>query len=243
MNYAVYICYNGTAYHGFQFQSGEITVNGEIRRALSEIFESYTGLTGCSRTDCGVHANKFCFSFSSEKEMPCSVLIRALNNKLPTDIRAFDAKNVDDGFHARYSVKSKEYIYKIYNHEISSPFAEGLSFYFPYKLNIEELNKIACLFVGKHDFSSFRAVGSKIKDPVRTVYSAVFEKQGEYVVFRISGDGFLYKMVRLIVGALLMCARGKLTPDDITAMLNGRSNNIPYTVPACGLYLNEINYD
>lgn len=243
MNYAVYICFNGTAYHGFQFQPCEITINGEIRKALSELFDSYTGLAGCSRTDCGVHANRFCFSFSSEKEIPCNVLIRALNNKFPSDIRALEAFNVDDSFHARYSVKSKEYIYKIYNHEIASPFAEGFSFFFPYKMDINDLNKIARLFIGKHDFSAFKAVGSKIQDPFRTIFDAKFEIQEEYVIFRVSGDGFLYKMVRLIVGSLLMYSRGKLSSNDIMSMLNGGNNKIPYTVPACGLYLNEIKYD
>ena len=243
MNYAVNICYKGTDFCGYQLQPKGRTVAGEIRNALSELCGSYTELAGCSRTDSGVHANDYCFSFKTEKALSPDTVVRALNNKLPSDIRVKSCRYADGDFHARYSVKAKEYLYVIYNGEVHSPFYADYSHYYPKPLDIDLLNEAAQRFVGTHDFSAFRAAGSKDVDPVRTIYSASFRRDGDRVEFRICGDGFLYKMVRLTVGCLLKVAEGKITPDDIDEMLSTGKNILPYTVEAKGLFLNRVLYE
>ncbi len=242
-NYAVNISYKGTGFCGYQLQPNARTVAGEIRKALGELCGEYTDLAGCSRTDSGVHANDYCFSFKTEKTLPPEIIVRALNNKLPPDVRVKSCRYEADDFHARYSVKSKEYLYVIYNSEVDSPFYSDYALFYSKKLDIDMLNIAAQRFVGKHDFSAFKAAGSKDVDPVRTVYSAGFERKGDVVEFRISADGFLYKMVRLTVGCLLKVAEGKLTPEDIDTMLVTGKNILPYTAEAKGLFLNKVFYE
>ena len=243
MNYCVNICYKGTDFCGYQLQPKGRTVAGEIRSALTELFGSYTDLAGCSRTDSGVHANDYCFSFKAEKTLPPDTVVKALNNKLPYDVRVKSCRYADDDFHARYSVKAKEYLYVIYTGETASPFYAEYSHHYPRPLDLERMNAAAEKFVGTHDFSAFKAAGSKDVDPVRTIYSASFERKGDVVEFRIRGDGFLYKMVRLTVGCLLKVAEGKISPEDIDTMLFTGKNILPYTVEAKGLFLNKVLYE
>lgn len=243
MNYKINICYCGTDFCGYQLQPGQRTVSGEIRIVLDALFSEYKHLAGCSRTDSGVHANDYCLSFSSEKVLPCDVVERAMNNKLPLDIRVKNVEYVPSDFHARYSVTEKEYLYMIDNGSYSSPFLKNRALFYPKSLDLVSMNQAASMLVGTHDFSAFRAHGSEDKDPVRTIKSAYFTKTGDLVLFHISADGFLYKMVRLCTGYMIRVSERKLSLDDIELMLKTGKSKYPYTVDACGLYLNQVCYE
>lgn len=242
-NYLVRIRYNGKNYSGYQRQQNAPTVGDEVFRCLKKIFGEVSCLSGCSRTDSGVHALDYALSFKSEKILPESSVVRAMNANLPDDISAFFCRYVPDDFHARYSVVSKEYIYKIYNGRCPDPFSRDFTMFYPLALDLERMNRAASFFVGTHDFTAFMAAGSKITDCTRTIYRASFSREGETVLFRISGNGFLYKMVRLIVGTCLFVSEGKMEPEEIPKLLENRKQTKGFAAPPQGLYLNRVTYE
>ncbi len=248
-SYLLNLSFDGRRFFGYQVQkaaTGEKrTVGGEIKKAVLAVFGSVDRLTGCSRTDTGVHATAYCVSFSSEKVLSPETVIRALNANLPDDISVHDCRYVGDDFHARYSVVSKKYIYKIYTAPVRDPFKNGLYLHYPHALD-EALLKRACSdFVGKHDYSSFMASGSKITDTVRTVFQADFNAVGENCFeFSVTADGFLYNMVRIMVGTLLDIQSGKIPKDSIPSIIINRDRkSAGHTAPPDGLYLCEVRYD
>ncbi len=248
-NYLLTLSYDGRNFHGYQIQTvngvEKRTVGGELKKALLTLFGSVSGLSGCSRTDAGVHSTGYRVSFSSEKLLPENVVIRALNAKLPKDIAVLSCRYVDDDFHARYSVVSKKYEYRIYSSTVRDPFKDGLYLYYPFELD-ENLLRSACKdFIGEHDFRSFMASGSKITNTVRTVYECDFRRVNacEYV-FSVRADGFLYNMVRIMVGTLLDIQSGKLAPDFVPLIIKNRDRaSAGHTAPPDGLYLCEVTYD
>lgn len=242
-NYLIYISYDGKNYAGYQVQKNADTVGKRILSALNSVFEKTEEVHGCSRTDSKVHAREFAVSFKSEKLLDENSVVKALNANLPDDISVKRCEYKSDCFHARYSVKKKEYIYCIYNGKVRDPFFKNYSLFWNKDIDISKLNLCAELFVGTHDFSAFKASGGKTEDCVRTVYSAYFEKKGDFVIFRISGNGFLYKMVRLIVGTLLSVSDGKLSAEDIKTLLNGKNQTPGFTAPPHGLFLNKVCYE
>ena len=209
------------------------------------MFGSVEKLSGCSRTDSGVHSTGYCVSFSSEKTLPEDVVVRALNAKLPRDISVMTCRYVNDDFHARYSVVSKKYEYRIYSSPVRDPFKEGLYLYYPHNIDVSLLKNACRGFVGTHDFRSFMASGSKISDTVRTVHDADFYSVGENeFVFTVSADGFLYNMVRIMVGTLLDIQSGKVAPDSIPLIIDNKDRSFAgHTAPPDGLYLCEVRYD
>jgi tRNA pseudouridine38-40 synthase len=241
-NYLIRIQYDGSAYSGYQQQKNGLAVGEVILTTLKKIFGQVFEVKGCSRTDSGVHALDFCVSFKSEKQMETDALIRAMNFYLPKDISVFYCRYVPDYFHARYSVTSKEYIYKIYNGIYRSPFYDKYMLFYPYSLDLENMNRAAAYVCGKHDFSAFMAAGSDIEDYTRTVFNAEFSRNGDIVTFRIAADGFLYKMVRIIVGNMLAVAQGKIKAEDIADIIEKRKKNAGMVAPALGLYLNKVYY-
>lgn len=251
MKLALRITFLGTNYHGYQLQGDTPTVQQKINLAAARLFGPCE-VTGCSRTDSGVHANDFCLtvcdvgSDTLSTDIPAASIVRALNTYLPEDIAVKRAEWVEGNFHPRYSVKYKEYLYRIYNAKIRSPFEAGRSLFYPRTLegeSLERMNSAAGHFIGSHDFRAFMASGSNITDTKRCVNNAEVCRIGDVVLFRVSADGFLYNMVRIMAGTLLEVAEGRIAPDDIPAVIaSGERNRAGRTAPACGLYLNRVVY-
>ncbi len=234
----------GGAYHGWQVQKNAVTVQQRVQDAVEAVFGVREDLTGCSRTDAGVHANMYCCCFCTASAMPCEKIICALNAFLPKDIAAYDCREVAEDFHARYSCVSKEYIYKIWNAKHRNPFSEGRYLWWKYPLNEKMLNDEAKAFIGTFDYKGFSSAGSSVEDTVRTVKSFSAERNGDEVIFRVEADGFLYNMVRIMAGTLLDISSGKIPAGELRdIILSCDRSRAGVTAPAHGLYLNRVNYD
>jgi tRNA pseudouridine38-40 synthase len=248
----LHISFLGTNYCGYQIQQNKPTVQGALCEAAERVFGSPCDITGCSRTDSGVHANEFCATVTKKGEVgidtsiPLDKIPIAFSAVLPFDISVFRAEWVEDDFHPRYGVLYKEYEYKIYNKPIPDPFTSGRCWHYPRYIDdasLERMKQAAAHFVGKHDFAAYMASGSDIKDTVRTVFDAEVTREGDFVIFRVSADGFLYNMVRIFTGTLLAVAEGKISPKDIVDItLSKDRKKAGMTAPARGLYLNRVVY-
>lgn len=242
-NLKVIMTYKGTAYHGYQKQDNAVTIQETVEKCVSRVLDTETSITGCSRTDAGVHANQYCFSVLTEREIPDRNFVRGINGYLPSDISLLSCEEVPLDFHARYSCKGKEYLYLIHNSECRNPFAEDLQYHYRRKMDLDLIRRAAEYFVGTHDFRSFCSAGNEKADTVRTIYSLSVEKEGDLVKIRISGDGFLYNMVRIIVGTLLSVNEGKISPEDIPVIMQKGDRTLAgKTAQAHGLYLNKVFY-
>ena len=242
-NLLLTISYNGSKYCGFQVQNNGITVAERVQDAIERITGHRSDIKGCSRTDSGVHANMFCISFKTECDISCHRLRRAFDAVLPEDIAALSVEEVDDDFHARYSCVAKRYVYKIWNSTAKTPFYSDLTLHYPRKIDVELLNKAAAYFVGTHDFFGFCSSGSSVVDTTRTVYDCHLSRDGDIVTVSITGNGFLYNMVRIVVGTLLEVNEGKILPDDIPDIIASRDRNrAGSTARAHGLYLDKVYY-
>ena len=246
------LSYLGTSFCGYQVQKDKRTVQGELNSATKALFGCDCDVTGCSRTDSGVHANMFCCTVSEKGKnslstaLPAERIPRALTAHLPPDIAVYCAEWVDDEFHARYDVKYKEYIYRICNSAVRDPFTNGRAWYVAQRLtdkDVKLMNEAAQHFIGEHDFSAFMAQGSKVQSTVRTVKYASVEKCGEEIIFTVAADGFLYNMVRIMTGTLIAVAQGKISPDNIPNIIESHDRSlVGMTAPAEGLYLNHVEY-
>ncbi|MDO4199907.1 MAG: tRNA pseudouridine(38-40) synthase TruA [Clostridia bacterium] len=243
-NIALKLSYVGTNYHGWQIQENALTVQEVFQKALYQILKERVDIKGCSRTDTGVHANMYIVNFRTSSLMKCENFILALNRHLPGDICVYDCAEKNHDFHARYSCKGKEYIYKIWNNKIRNPFFDGRALHYWYPLKIELMNEAAQNFVGKHDFSAFATLDTRKQENMeRTVEYFKIEKDGDFVNFIVKADGFLYNMVRIMVGTLLRVSQGKIAPNDIEKIINSKSRKFAGpTAPPQGLYLNKIFY-
>ena len=247
MKYFAKIKYLGTAFHGFQVQPGLRTVQGELNNALNQAFGLPCKVTGCSRTDAGVHANEFCLTVECDGgTIPADKLPIAVARFLPTDLSLFYAEECDNAFHPRYDVREKEYLYRIINRPIYDPFEFGRAWFLSRPVSDEGLmlmQSAAKHFIGKHDFSAFMSEGSDVEDTVRTVTALSVERIGDLIEIRISADGFLYNMVRIIVGTLTEVAFGRISPDSIEDIINSCDRSrAGMTAPADGLFLNKVIY-
>ena len=246
------LSYLGTNFCGYQIQPKGRTVQGELNRAACELFGFDCDITGCSRTDTGVHANTFCATITKKGEgsistaMDVSRIPLALNAHLPEDIAVKSAQAVDDSFHPRYDVKYKEYVYRIYNSPTRCPMESGRAWHIPQRIDEQALGRMqraADAFVGEHDFSAFMASGSSVESTVRTIKYARVEKIGDVITFTVAADGFLYNMVRIMTGTLTDVARGKIDADSIRDVILSRDRRrAGITAPAEGLYLNKVVY-
>lgn len=244
-NIKVMMSYRGTNYHGFQRQENAVAIQNILEDKLSVITNSPVVINGCSRTDTGVHANEYCFSFLTEHSIPCNNIVRAMNSILPDDISIQSCEDVSMDFHARYSCKGKEYVYDILNRPTKDPFKADLALHYPYELNLEML-QIACRdFVGTHDFEAFCGTNNKKENCVRTIYSCNIEKADAdgMIIFTVSGNGFLYNMVRIMVGTLIFMNEGKIPCNSISDIILSKDRNkAGKTANAHGLYLNKVFY-
>ncbi len=242
-NLRLKLTYNGSAYHGWQIQQNAVTVQGTLEKAIETIFGSDITLHGCSRTDAGVHANEYYCNFKTDKEIPCENVINALNGNLPRDIAVLRCEEVQPDFHSRYDCKSKEYIYKIWNSGIRNPFLLDCAYEYKYRLDEKLLDKAAKMYVGTYDWSAFCASGSSVKTTVRTVTNASVSRYGDNVVFVVEADGFLYNMVRIMVGTLIYVNEGKIDINSIRDIILSKDReSAGVTAPAKGLYLNRVEY-
>ena len=240
------IAYRGSAYHGWQVQSGTSlpTVQGELQKALEKMLGAQVCVTGCSRTDTGVHARQYFCTVSAERiNIPCAAIPYALGAMLPEDIAIISASIPEEGFHPRYSCAEKEYVYELSDAPRRDPFLSDRAWQLNFALDVEKMARAAKCFAGTHDFSAFCASGSSVEDKTRTVYSCTVEREGYIVRVRIRGNGFLYNMVRIIVGTLVDVSRGKINEKDIPSIIEGRDRKqAGQTAPAMGLYLEKVVY-
>ena len=253
MKYLLSISYDGSGFVGYQTQKNGRSVQEELTRAATDLFGVRCDVTGCSRTDSGVHANMFCATVEPhgggdfETSIAPEKIPFAMNTRLPDSISVRSARRVDDDFHARYSVKSKEYIYRIYNAPTRDPFEIKRSWHVPKPIDAEGISAMSQAldaFVGKRDFASCMAAGSKIKDSVRHVTEADISVSGDVITVRIRADGFLYNMVRIIVGTLVDVAYGKIPAYSIGERLDSlQRRQMGRTAPPDGLYLNRVFYE
>ncbi len=243
-NLKITISYSGKDLHGWQIQKNAITVQQCFQEAVNNVLGYTPDIKGCSRTDTGVHANMYVISMKTEHKIPCERLKAALNRYLPLSIVVKDVIEVDEDFHARYSCKGKRYIYKILNREVRDPFCEGYALHYRYEIDENMLNLAAQAYVGTHDFTSFCTLDKREKgDFTRSVKSFSVYRKGEFVYMSVEADGFLYNMVRIMVGTLLKIQQGKLSPDSIPEIIKAENRKeAGPTAPACGLYLDEVFY-
>ncbi|MBQ9086556.1 MAG: tRNA pseudouridine(38-40) synthase TruA [Clostridia bacterium] len=252
MKILLHLSFLGTNYCGYQIQPNGVTIQQKLNEATRSLFGYDCDIVGCSRTDSGVHANEFCATVAKkgmgalETTIPVEKIPLAIAQYLPEDIAVFRAEAVEDSFHPRYDVKYKEYVYRIWDHPERNPFLCDRTWHYPKALSdeaITRMNEAASHFRGTKDFASYMAADSKITDSVRTVYEAEVTRQGNVVEFRVSADGFLYHMVRILVGTLIAVAERKLSPEDIDGITASRDRGRSgITAPAEGLFLNRVVY-
>ena len=243
-NIALRLRYDGSRYHGWQVQKNAITVAQTMEEALAKVCGERVKLTGCGRTDAGVHALRYCANFYSDCTVPVDRMPLAVNSRLPDDIAVVDAVEVPDDFNAIGSCVKKEYVYKILNSRIPDPFLADRVCFYPQRLDISLMQAAARAFEGTHDFKAVRCEGTQTKTTVRTVYWCRAEKVGDLITVSICANGFLYNMCRAMVGTMVYASYGKLIPEEIPALLEKRDRRLTGpTMPPQGLYLNRVWYD
>lgn len=247
MKYFAKIKYLGTEFHGFQVQPSKRTVQGELGLALEKALGYPVKVTGCSRTDAGVHANEFCLTVECEgATVPPEKLPVAVARFLPNDLALYYAEACDEAFHPRYDVVAKEYLYRIINERVYDPFDYGRAWFLARPIDdvaLEKMKEAAGHFIGRYDFSAFMSEGSDVLDRTRDIKWLSIEKKGSLIEIKVAADGFLYNMVRIIVGTLVEVAYGRIIPDDIPSIIASKDRSkTGMTAPAEGLYLNKVFY-
>lgn len=241
----VLICfgYKGTLYSGYQKQPSKITVQEILEKAIQKVINEKTTIYSSGRTDAGVHAIKQYAHFDTNSNVSMQKLPQAINTFLPGDIRVFEAKIVDDNFHARYNVKKKTYIYVLSNSNVVSPLFYDMVTPLKYQLDMQKVNDAIKIIKGKHNFKAFCSSGTSAKDFDREIFDIQVIEQSNYLVFKVTGNGFLYNMVRIIVGTLIDIGRGRIQLENIDKMFKTGDRSLGgKTLPARGLYLFDIEY-
>ncbi len=240
------IAYMGTRYHGYQTQNNEaLTVQRVLQNALESFYETPLKVTGCSRTDAGVHAKQFYCTVEGDirSTLPPAKIPFALRPSLPEDIAILSARAVPDEFHPRYLPHHKEYEYCIYNAPILHPYYAGRAWHCPVELDVAAMNAAAAHLVGRHDFAALMAQGSAVTSTTREIFYCDVRREGHLVTVRVAADGFLYNMVRIIAGTLVEAGKSKLSPHDLPALLASLDRRLAGpTLPPDGLYLNRVVY-
>jgi len=236
--------YDGTRYHGFQWQDGPPSIQGELEKALTRLTGERRRVISASRTDAGVHARGQVVSFRTGSALSTQSFVGGLNHYLPNDIAVKAAYRINDAFNVRREAISREYNYYILNRPTRSPIREGFAYLVAGKLDIEAMNQACLALVGEHDFASFAGRnGASVKSTVRRVFRAEVTRDGEMVIFNISASSFLLHQVRNTVGALIRVGLGKMTLDEFNSIIEARELALAGpTAPAYGLCLNRVNY-
>ena len=243
-NIALKLMYLGTAYHGWQVQKTVSTVAETLEKALATVVCHPVKCTGAGRTDAGVHAQVYVANFRTTSTIPCDRIPLAVNTRLPDDIVVVKATEVPEEFNAIGSCLRKEYTYRIYNSRLGDPFYVNRAWFYPKHLDETVMQAAADRFVGTHDFAAVRSVGTETRTTVRTVYYFNVKRTGQLIECSVCADGFLYNMVRAMVGTIVYAAEGKLAPADIPAILDSGNRTLAGpTVPPGGLYMTQLWYD
>lgn len=243
-NIAARIMFDGSRYHGWQVQKSDTTIAGTIEETLSRLCGRPVRVHGCGRTDAGVHAERYCMNFKTTSNIPPDRLPLAANSLLPRDIAVQSAMYVPDDFDSNLSCIKKEYTYRIFRSRIRNPFYNERAYFYPKELDLGKMKKASRHFIGTHDFAAMRSVGTNTKTTVRTVYWYEIEEAGKILELRVCADGFLYNMARAMAGTLIYVSEGKITPDEIPDLLEGKDRcGAGPTVPPDGLYMTKIWYD
>lgn len=238
------VAYDGTNYHGWQVQDNGITIEEVLNRTISELVQEDIKVIGASRTDAGVHACGNVAVFDTESRIPGDKFSFALNQRLPEDIRIQESCEVDADFHPRYADTVKTYEYNILNRRFEMPSKRLYAAFCYYPMDIERMNQAAAYLVGEHDFKSFCSAGAQVQTTVRTIYAVNVTKEDDMVHIRITGNGFLYNMVRIIAGTLMQVGTGLMEPEQVKEILEARDRSkAGPTAVAKGLTLVEIRYE
>lgn len=244
MNIRLNLKYDGTAYHGWQIQKNAVTVQETVKTALDKITGGDIKLIGCGRTDTGVHAENYVCNFHTLSSVPPEKFAYALNALLPDDIVCVNSEAVSDSFHAKNSAVKKRYVYKVLCREFPDAFLCRYTWHFKYPVDIDKMCTAAKAFLGEHDFIGFASSGFTVKTTVREIYSLDVLNDNDIITIDITGNGFLYNMVRIIAGTLVFAGCGKINPDDMADIIASRDRTqAGITAPPQGLFLKEVYYD
>lgn len=243
MRVKLVVAYDGTNYHGWQIQDNGITIEEVLNKELSELLKEDIKVIGASRTDAGVHAMGNVAVFDTDTRIPAEKISFALNQRLPEDIRIQESTQVADDFHPRFCDSIKTYEYKIWNDKFPNPMVRLYSKFVYYNIDVDKMREAAAYLIGKHDFKSFCSAKAQVESTVREIIDISFTQEGNMIAMRIKGYGFLYNMVRIIMGTLLECGTGLRTPESVKEILlacdRSKAGN---TAEACGLTLVGIEY-
>ncbi len=235
--------YDGTNYHGFQWQTGLASIQRELEKAIKRLTGERCRVMAASRTDAGVHARGQVASFRTNSTLPTQTFINGLNYYLPRDIAIKETYRVDEEFNVRRDAISREYSYYILNSPTRSPIREGFSYLVANPMDIEAANRAAKALIGEHDFASFASSNGVIKNTVKHVFQASFERAGELIIFTMVANSYLPHQVRNTVGALIRVALGKMNASEFNSIIEAKKpGTAGPTAPACGLYLTRVNY-
>ena len=243
-NIKLTIEYDGKDFNGWQKQPNKLNIQGNIEKVISEITKEEIELIGSGRTDAGVHAIGQVANFKTNSNIPIEKFAIAINSRLKKSIIIKKAEEVPERFHSRYNCKKKTYRYIINNSDMGSAIYRNLEYNIKMPLNLENMKKASKYFDGEHDFSAFKASGTSSKSSVRTIYSADVKKENERIIIELTGNGFLYNMVRIISGTLVEVGLGKIRPEEIKDIIDSKNRQMAgKTLPPYGLYLVEVNYN
>lgn len=242
-NVKLTIEYDGTNYSGWQRQNNALTIQQTIEEVLNSITGENQRITGSSRTDAGVHARGFVGNFMTDSPIPSSKFRDVLNSKLPNDIVIIKSEEVEIDFNARFNSKGKTYSYTILNRKQRPAIGRNYVYHFKRDLNIEAMKLAANCFIGTHDFEAFKSSGGNTKTTVRTISDLNIKIDGDSIIFLITGDGFLYNMVRIIVGTIIEVGIGRIRPETIKdIILSKKREKAGPCIPASGLCLEKVYY-
>lgn len=243
MRVKMIVAYDGTNYKGWQVQPNGITIEEVLNKKLTELLGEEIVVTGASRTDSGVHSLGNVAIFDTHTRMPADKISFALNQRLPEDIVVQGSCEVPEDWHPRYQNSRKTYEYRILNRTFRMPARRFDTYFYHHPLDVEQMKKAASYLEGEHDFKSFCAIGAQVKTTVRTIYSCEVEKDGDIITIRVTGNGFLYNMVRIIAGTLVKVGGGELSPEQISEILSAHDRSAAGpTAPAQGLTMIGIEY-
>lgn len=243
-NIKLTIEYDGKDFNGWQKQPSKLNIQGTIEQAIGRITGEEIKLDASGRTDAGVHSLGQVANFKTNSNLPIEKFSIAINANLKKSIRIISAEEVDERFHSRLTCKQKTYRYVINNSLHGTAIYRNLEYHVPQKLDIEKMMEAAKYFEGEHDFKAFKASGTSSKSSVRKIYKAQVYKDGERIYIELTGNGFLYNMVRIISGTLVEVGMGKILAEDISKIiLDGKRENAGKTLPAHGLYLVRVEYE
>lgn len=235
--------YKGTDYCGWQRQKNGLSVQEVLANAVCETTGEASVMHGSGRTDAGVHAMGQAVHFDTHTNIPLDKLPIAINAHLPESVRVLSAREVPQDFNARFDVISKTYLYKMYSAPVSSPLREGLFAFVHKRPDVEKMRRAAKYILGEHDFKVFQAAGGHVKTTVRTITALDIEEKGEEITFEVTGNGFLYNMVRIMVGTLYYVGIGKIDAEELPSiLLSGKRDRAGKTMPPEGLYLKKVVY-